>query len=501
MRFFKYLVLLVLSILSISVSAATTYALTDVSSYPKLQTLTSSTKESLCSQTYSVYLANYKNPYSTYGSSRVVSDRCTIFQADGSGEIAFGFRTIVEETKCLEAGYPNFHYFASNTPIPTQICKPNSDGTYCIFNYGGETSPKNPLVITQQGRQQIILNSVSSIPSPTCTPHFSKTSCDSNDPYGGCYQPPDDGCNRMADGSLYCPSDVPEPPVSNTCNGATYCDRPPQGCGKGYVSGSFNGKQICIKTSPSTGNPPTNDGDSGNTGEGTGTSTTTGTETTTTTTTNSDGSTSTSTSTTTTNNTTVNNFKIDLSGVIAAVNAVSAQVSSLKNELLISISNLSSKLDSTNSKLDSTNSKLDTTNSKLTDLNSSSLRQEQLLKDIRDKTVSDGGSDQPASGASTDLTETNGILNDIKDALTKEPDLSPLKADLPTGELTQQSLKTDIFGSTAQCPADRVLNLPLLTKTYNDTFSYQLLCTNLAIVGFLIMIAAYAFAAYIVSKA
>ena len=89
------------------------------------------------------------------------------------------------------------------------------------------------------------------------------------------------------------------PKVEKGCaNGATYCERPAQGCGNGYVSGSFNGKQICIKTSPSTGNPP-NDGDSGNTGEGTGTGTgtTTGTSTTTTTTTNQDGSTSTSTST------------------------------------------------------------------------------------------------------------------------------------------------------------------------------------------------------------
>ncbi|EYT12804.1 hypothetical protein J595_04001 [Acinetobacter sp. 1592897] len=37
-------------------------------------------------------------------------------------------------------------------------------------------------------------------------------------------------------------------PIKSGCqNNATYCDMPPTGCGSGYVSGSYNGKQICVK--------------------------------------------------------------------------------------------------------------------------------------------------------------------------------------------------------------------------------------------------------------
>ena len=405
-----------------------------------------------------------------------------------------------------------FHpdYKIVSQPISTlkkTICLPMHGG---VCRYVGD--PTNSPIIN--GAITTTFSSVSSSFDPSCKEELVNPPCDPKDPYGGCFTPADDGCTRQFNGSIECPAEK-EPPIEKGCNGATYCDRPPQGCGSGYVSGSFNGKQLCVKTSPSTGGDGAGTGGdgsgtggdgsgtggdgSGTGGDGSGTGSTTGTgtgtSTSTNTTTNSDGS------TTTTTNTTVNNFSIDFSPVTNAIKKLSDQLTNFKNELITSLTDLGKKIDSTNTKIDSTNIKLDSTNTKLTEINDSSLRQEQLLKDIRDKTVSDGGSDQPASGASVDLTETNGILNDIKDVLTKEPDLSPLKADLPTGELTQQSLKTDIFGSTAQCPADRVLNLPLLTKTYNDTFSYQPLCSNLAIVGFLIMIAAYAFAAYIVSKA
>ncbi|EYT12875.1 hypothetical protein J595_03997 [Acinetobacter sp. 1592897] len=60
----------------------------------------------------------------------------------------------------------------------------------------------------------------------------------------------------MSDGSIYCPPDQPPPPIKSGCqNNATYCDMPPTGCGSGYVSGSYNGKQICVKNS----NPPPTD--------------------------------------------------------------------------------------------------------------------------------------------------------------------------------------------------------------------------------------------------
>ncbi|WP_396231333.1 methyl-accepting chemotaxis protein [Acinetobacter baumannii] len=155
--------------------------------------------------------------------------------------------------ECPQSGYPIPVYFEPNTSIPLRVCKQNPNGSYCIYDAQDKT---NPLVISSGKYQNITLRSVSSIPSPSCTPEFSKSSCDPKDPYGGCYQPPDDGCNRLADGSIYCPEGTPPPPIKTGCqNGATYCDMPPTGCGSGYVPGSFNGKQICVKNS----NPPPTD--------------------------------------------------------------------------------------------------------------------------------------------------------------------------------------------------------------------------------------------------
>lgn len=497
MRFFKYLTYFILITFSINAYSEQACSYRVTKSGNVHQSLSSACADIIAN------MSNYKPEYSC----KVISSKIGIFNVSGAALGYYGTETC-NGAVCPSAGMPIATYFANNSPIPTQTCKQNSDGTFCIANYKGSSSPDNPLVIGTNAGQQIILNSVSAIPSNSCTPIFSKTKCDSKDPYGGCYQPPDDSCNRLADGSIYCPPDAPQPDITNTCNGATYCKRPPQGCGKGYVSGSFNGQQICIKTNPSTDNPPSpNEGDSGNTGQGTGTGTTTGTSTTTTTTTNADGSTSTSTSTTTTNNTTVNNFKIDLSGVIAAVNAVSAQISIMKNELSTSISNLSSKFDITNSKIDSTNSKIDTTNSKLTDLNASSLKQEQLLKDIRDKT----NSDQPASGATgdIDLTETNSLLTSLNEKVASISDsLSNIFSDEGKSEieeLGQESKDYRYLGamndansalntfankmtfSSSTCISDLVIQVPIYgsitvpLSTYCDLLALTKILLHLAV--------------------
>ncbi|MDC4712835.1 methyl-accepting chemotaxis protein [Acinetobacter baumannii] len=194
----------------------------------------------------------------SYRSSQVVSNQCTVYYMKGTvgpfSENMPGFTyKLKEPSKCPDPGYPVPTYFEPNTPIPLRVCKQNPEGNYCVFDASDKV---NPLVISTGKYQMVTLSSISSIPSPSCTPEFSKSTCDPKDPYGGCYQPPDDGCNRLADGSIYCPEGTPPPPIKTGCqNGATYCDMPPTGCGSGYVPGSFNGKQICVKNS----NPPPTD--------------------------------------------------------------------------------------------------------------------------------------------------------------------------------------------------------------------------------------------------
>ncbi|HHN6002240.1 TPA: hypothetical protein ACRRHD_003718, partial [Acinetobacter baumannii] len=187
---------------------------------------------------------------------RVSGIYCVFDNMNGSNVVSTGQIGITKKLvsappiTCPNSGSPVPTYFEPNTPIPVRVCKQNADGTYCIYD---APDKNNPIVISTGNYQSITLSSVSAVPSPSCTPQFSKTSCDPKDPYGGCYQPPDDNCNRMADGSIYCPEGTPPPPIQSGCsNNATYCDMPPTGCGSNYVPGTFNGKQICVRNS----NPP-----------------------------------------------------------------------------------------------------------------------------------------------------------------------------------------------------------------------------------------------------
>ncbi|BFM75840.1 TPA: methyl-accepting chemotaxis protein [Acinetobacter baumannii] len=253
MKFFKYLVFIIISLFSVQAFAATWQGTLAGKAF------TGSSAESVCSQGQSFIASG--NP-SVAGLSHVllkIDDKrytCRITTTTAGYQpwefVVFTNDTVPPVT-CPQQGYPVPTYFEPNTPIPLRACKQNPDGTYCIY----EASDKvNPLVISTGKYQMITLSSISSIPSPSCTPEFSKSTCNPKDPYGGCYQPPDDGCNRLADGSIYCPEGTPPPPIKTGCqNGATYCDMPPTGCGSGYVPGSFNGKQICVKNS----NPPPTD--------------------------------------------------------------------------------------------------------------------------------------------------------------------------------------------------------------------------------------------------
>ena len=402
MRFFKYLIFIFLSIFSIPVFAAITYSAGggNYGTSPKFVT-----KQAVCSWFTSkvgqeVVFTEYS--FGGLGYCAIKSNGASVGQ-------------ISEHITPDECFYPDYKIVSQPiTSLKKTMCLP-VNGAIC--KYTGDPTG-SPIV---NGKITTTFSSVSKTPDPTCKEELVNPPCDPNDPYGGCFTPPDDNCTRQFNGSIECPPDI-QPPIEKGCNGATYCDRPPQGCGTGYVSGSFNGKALCVKTSPSNGSGSEGggdgdgdgDGDGGtgsNTTDGTGTSTSTGTNTSTTT--NSDGSSTTT--NTTTNNTTVNNFKIDFSPVVNAVKQVSADIKNLKNELLTSITELTNKLGITNIKIDQTNSKLDATNTNLTSIKDSSLRQEDLLKAIRDK--------DSTTGASVDLTQTNGLLTEIRDGIDSIKDV------------------------------------------------------------------------------
>ena len=482
MRFFKYLIFLFLLAFSTSSFSAVVYFFTGGKEY--------STTAAVC-KAWGGSTASF---VSSPNPAQSVVGHC--FRSDSSVT-----PQVYSRGQPDECWFPDYKIVQQPiTSLKKTMCLP-VNGVIC--KYVGD--PTGLPILS--GYITSTFSSVSKTPDPSCKEELVNPPCDPKDPYGGCFTPPDDNCTRQFNGSIECPADT-VPKVQKGCsNGATYCDRPPQGCSEGYVSGSYNGKQICIKTSPSTGTGGDGSGTGGDgsgtggdgsgtggdgSGTGSSTGTGTGTSTSTNTTTNSDGS------TTTTTNTTVNNFSIDFGPMIKAINDVASKITNLKNEFLTSITDLGKKLDLTNSKIDSTNTKLDSTNSKLTEINDSSLRQEELLKAIRDKESSNTG--QPASGASIDLTETNDILKEIRDFLTGDPE-APVGESVPTGELTERSFSSDLITvNAAYCPADKEINWSTPMGQFNKTVSYRPICDSSSWLGYLFLALAYVFGAMIVVR-
>ncbi|WP_417630956.1 virulence factor TspB C-terminal domain-related protein [Acinetobacter baumannii] len=421
----------------------------------------------------------------------------------------YGYKEI-QQTKCPQSGTPIPVYFEPNSPIPLRTCKQNSDGTYCITEYTGDKN--KPLVISGNKYQNITHASVSEIPSPSCTPEFSKSSCDPKDPYGGCYQPPDDGCNRLADGSIYCPPDVPPPPIQSGCqNGATYCDMPPTGCGSDYVPGTFNGQQICVRKSnpppidpidqpPSASEPqPIDPNDPPPTSSPPPIP---------------------------------NESNTILRSILDAINAVNNKLTWLKDEIVNSVNNVSRTLGITNQKLDAVNSSVKETTAAVkqtttavnnvkaavdanattvktaveanadkvkgavdANTNSTANKLNEVVNAINNKPVGGGGS-------ATNMGPTNDLLTEIKNFLTggNLPDDKGEK--IETKELNNQSFNTGLISSGgSSCPPDYPINWSTPFGTINKSISFENLCSQSSWIGYLVLAFAYMVAAGIVVRA
>ena len=374
--------------------------------------------------------------------------------------------------------------------IKKSICVPNN-GVMC--KYTSSTINDAPIV---NGSITTTFSSVSKTPDPDCKEDLLNPPCDPTDPYGGCYTPPNQECTRQHNGSIVCPENK-EPPIEQGCNGADYCKRPPQGCGLGYVSGTYNGERICIKTKPSSGDGSDGGGSDGGGSDGGGSdgggsdgggsdgggsdgggSDGGGSD-------GSDGADGVD---------GADGKDVDSSGIIAAINKLRDSLTHYSNEIIESIDSMSKKI---TGKIDDSNVHLDQIEANTLATKNNTDTTNQLLQDIKDKIPTGSNPENPPTGDGVDLTETNSILNDIKDWLTEEPDTSSLEADIPTKELTSQSFKTNLFGSSAQCPADVTLSLPGFSG-FSKTFSFADWCYYLSLFGNFILIAAYCMGAYII---
>lgn len=228
MRFFKYLVFIFVSIISFDVYAADQYRIGEGQLFD--------TAIGACS--------DYANKLS--GTKPRLSQRTNLYcvYTNRSGlenEIVI---SIIKSACPSRGSLKVFYYPAGTTSVPTRACV---DG--CTYEGGHAIDTPNHVAITMQATGDSL--NCTNESGPKQPPQ-----CDKTDPYGGCYVPPNDNCMRLADGSIHCPDNT-KPPENNTCNGADYCKRPPEGCGPGYVPGSFNGQQLCVRSGPNVPkNPP-----------------------------------------------------------------------------------------------------------------------------------------------------------------------------------------------------------------------------------------------------
>lgn len=230
MRFFKYLVFILLSITSLTSSAAW-YLIGYKEATLDATFCAASTKAWALSHVKQNYILS--NPG---------TENCRWYNKDYS----VGNPGIVEEKiTCPVKNTPLVAWLSKGTThVPVRLCK---DG--CTYEGSGrvtEMTNYDNTILQATGDSVNCKNEYKDDPPPKC---------DKTDPYGDCYVPPDDKCVRTNNGSIFCPDNT-VPPNNETCNGADYCNRPPQGCGSGYVPGSFNGQQLCVRSGPNTPKDP-----------------------------------------------------------------------------------------------------------------------------------------------------------------------------------------------------------------------------------------------------
>lgn len=135
------------------------------------------------------------------------------------------------------------------------------------------------------------------------------------------------------------------------------------------------------------------------------------------------------------------------------------------------------------------------------------------INSLKESLGGDGKGDGQPDGqgsASSPVTDTSAIeekLDGLKDGQDSLLDFlkgdgvgdNPFGSDaVPHQQLTQDSLKTNIFASNQQCPKDSTLSFPMGSRTFTYTFSFSTWCYWLSVLGSFILIGAYCYGAYIV---
>lgn len=222
MKFFKYLIFTIFVFLSVNAYSKT--VLQEYSSYGSFDS-----ESAACA-----YLASKSSAGSTYKiETSSPNNRCTVYNSGGTYQLGAWLITTKDECSASSVSskpisVPGWQNWNPDQTIAYQAKVQNQTACYKGCKY------KNPILTAGNTSDQMNLNFANPVKDSSCP----ATQTEAPDtPYPDNVTPPTDGCK----------------------SGEAYCDKPPTGCPSGYTSGSFNGKQICVKNNPDPTKPNPND--------------------------------------------------------------------------------------------------------------------------------------------------------------------------------------------------------------------------------------------------
>lgn len=231
MNFFKYLIFISIFISSFANADWT------LSGYASG---TYKTKEETCS----AFLAKYTSSGASKYQISSTGDRCFLIDSNGGSFLMAYFQEV--ETVC-KAGASSVY-----------------SGSVTIQNWkdNDEWLNLNDAMLAKFNGTTVCANS--------CVHKFDflgdSTGDATNGPvsFKGKYISTDTKCTSPTQGPVDTLNGTKTPTTDGCKSGESYCDKPPTGCPSGYTSGTFNGKQICVKNNPDPTKPNPNDPNNGN---------------------------------------------------------------------------------------------------------------------------------------------------------------------------------------------------------------------------------------------
>ena len=211
MNFFKYLIFISIFISSFANADWT------LSGYASG---TYKTKEETCS----AFLAKYTSSGASKYQISSTGDRCFLIDSNGGSFLMAYFQEVKKTCKAGETTFLDGYITTTDGFPPDSVCH---DG--CTWQSdGGGTAFDTPNGNLNWGFNAKNTGSTCSVETPKG-------------------------------------EDKPKTPDDKKCTaGEAYCEKPATGCPAGYSSGTYNGKQICVKNNPDPTKPNPNDPNNGN---------------------------------------------------------------------------------------------------------------------------------------------------------------------------------------------------------------------------------------------